>query len=256
MPGLWYRGENRAADGIVTLVHGNSVKILLVLRNNGFWAFPGGFVDENQFGKKQAEKTARREILEETSLCISDKIIPEYIGYYADIPVENWVSTHVFYYALGNLNKLPLVTHENDPDIFAILQAKWWNIEDVINLDWYSNHFEIFCDFMRSRTVVKKIRTNNPSSKYSPKDWIRDGNIIYDEHELAIFVKLNAKTRRKISDLEEWLINLYKDLFAIQQYGIDTIGGLWSDPQEVHKQIMHVRSKLNKLYKKYGMNLL
>jgi len=157
MPALWYKGENRAADGLLTIIHGATPKILLVLRRDHLWAFPGGFVDGNMPGRKAAEETARREVFEETKMNVPKNLKANFLGYYTEKDRDprstrrDWVTTQVFHYDLGYVKREPPVTHEEDPDYSeksGLLDVKWWSLEDALMLSWFADHNLIYVDFL------------------------------------------------------------------------------------------------------------
>lgn len=62
-------------DAVVLTFSGNELRVLLIQRANepykGKWVFPGGFVDKHE----TVEKAVSRELLEETSLSLSDFLL-------------------------------------------------------------------------------------------------------------------------------------------------------------------------------------
>jgi 8-oxo-dGTP diphosphatase len=90
------------ADNIIFTYSANTLKILLIERKNepfkGSWAFPGGFVDENE----PAILTARRELIEETGLNVNN-LEMVYLASKPGRDPRGWVISAIF---LGFVNQI------------------------------------------------------------------------------------------------------------------------------------------------------
>ena len=150
---LWFRGENRAADAIVRVTCGGEDFYLIILRPDGTFAFPGGFVDGNEKGSKMAREASRREVKEETGLSIPRSVQGRPVGYF-DLKgrdprgdEDRWVSTRAFFYDLGEVEQLPTVTHAGDPDSGS-QGVYWFTVDELERLDFYGDHRNILCTFL------------------------------------------------------------------------------------------------------------
>ena len=154
-PALWFEGENRAADSIVTATFQSKDYILMIRRLDGTLALPGGFVDKNKKGVKVAEKAARRETKEETGYALDETEV-EHQGYYRKkdrdprADTDRWVSTQVFYFDLGEVDFLPDVTHREDPDKGA-QAAEWFEIPEILTGNIFADHGKILKDFLSEK---------------------------------------------------------------------------------------------------------
>lgn len=122
------------ADSVIFGYDGKNLKVLLVKRGHekeasstafeGYWAFPGGFMDIEH--DRTIAHTASRELFEETGLKINWKDLRE-VHSYSDIkrdPRERVIT--VAHYALVKLEKVR-------PDTDAE-KADWWPLADVPSL--------------------------------------------------------------------------------------------------------------------------
>lgn len=97
-------------------------RVLLVLRGAepfaGFWAIPGGFVDE---GERPVE-AARRELAEETGLIWEGPLIP--IGTFADPGRDprGWTASAAYLIDIGQ--EEPFVVSGDDA-----AEAKWYSVD-------------------------------------------------------------------------------------------------------------------------------
>ena len=102
---LWLWGPNHAADFLLTRFNTvtQQLEALLILRNNGQWAIPGGMVDSGE----SPAMAAMRELKEETSIpfSTSSKTWELYRGYVDDPRnTDNaWMETVVLHEHLGNV---------------------------------------------------------------------------------------------------------------------------------------------------------
>lgn len=97
---FYYWGPNYTADPIVFTSDAIPKVLLIKRRDNGLWAIPGGFVDENE----NPIEAGRRELREETGLEIpSDEPTIVYAG-----PVDDYRATlHAWPETVAMLWKIP-----------------------------------------------------------------------------------------------------------------------------------------------------
>ena len=102
---LWLWGPNHAADFLLTRFNTDTrqLEALLILRNNGQWAIPGGMVNPGE----SPAAAAMRELKEETNIpySASTKTWELYRGYVDDYRnTDNaWMETLVLHEHLGNV---------------------------------------------------------------------------------------------------------------------------------------------------------
>jgi ADP-ribose pyrophosphatase YjhB (NUDIX family) len=155
---LWFKGENRAADSLITARCRGRDYILMIQRPDGTLAFPGGFVEYNRKGVRAAEKTARRETEEETAFDL-DGQKAMYVGKYRKkdrdprATSHRWVSTRVFHYDLGKVTSLPEVTHREDPDK-TTEAARWLTFSQALSQKLFADHRKIIMDFLETHTMT------------------------------------------------------------------------------------------------------
>lgn len=131
MVDTFHKVADLTADLVVFALEGESVKVLLVKRPDdctaypGFWAIPGGFLDE---GERLIE-CAERELLEETGIELNEKnlLYPGvvYIGVFDYIgrdPRKRVISN--VYAALIDKIEHPVFNNE-------IKEAKWFNVQSL-----------------------------------------------------------------------------------------------------------------------------
>jgi len=122
---LWYLGPNHAADPIVTTWINGSPYILLITRQNGELAFPGGMKDQNE----NHRQTAERELEEETSVKLDfskAKIIYSGIVYNDPRNTQNaWIETVAFHLHIKNGEKLKIKAGDDAKKV------EWVAIEEI-----------------------------------------------------------------------------------------------------------------------------
>ncbi len=120
---LRHIGPNYAADPVILDFSGK--KILLILRANGKWGFPGGFVDENNSSRMAAAAAAVREAREEATehpLIGGD---PVYRGDAGDdrSDANSWIETSAFLFHLPTTAEIRAGDDAED--------VGWFDIDDL-----------------------------------------------------------------------------------------------------------------------------
>jgi ADP-ribose pyrophosphatase YjhB (NUDIX family) len=162
---LWFKGENRAADSLVTARCRGRDYVLMIQRPGGTLAFPGGFVAYNRKGMAAAEKTARRETEEETAFDL-DGQKATYVGKYRKkdrdprADTHRWVSTRVFHFDLGEVTALPAVTHREDPDK-TTQAATWLTFSQALSRKLFADHRKIMLDFIERHANVCEVLSSS-----------------------------------------------------------------------------------------------
>lgn len=128
--------------GAVDLIVIWNKKILFIKRNKepfkGFWAFPGGFLEE----KEKIKHAALRELREETGIKANKNKIK--FLFYADKPNRDprgRVISFVFYLNLEEKPKLKIQRKE-------IKEAKWIGVKEAEKLKLAFDHKEILKKFL------------------------------------------------------------------------------------------------------------
>ena len=117
-----YPRPSVTVDNVVFGIDGDILKVLLIKRGRpgtafeGCWAFPGGFVDENE----DPDVAARRELLEETHAKIS---YMEQLGTFGKPGRDP--RGHVISIAYMSLVQCDALTIQGDDDAS---EAKWWTV--------------------------------------------------------------------------------------------------------------------------------
>ena len=95
---LWYDGPNYTADSII--IHPESRQVLLIQRETGEWALPGGFIDQGE----DPLAAAIRETREETGITISDGATLIFRGLVDDPRnrQESWVETSAYLFTVSD----------------------------------------------------------------------------------------------------------------------------------------------------------
>ncbi len=117
-------GPNYAVDAVI--VSPDSAKIVLIKRkDNGEWALPGGFIDENDPTPHDA---AVREALEETNITLEDIGMPVFRGKVDDPrnTVESWVETEAYCFILPKYRSPKAGDDAGD--------AKWHSLDSLPRL--------------------------------------------------------------------------------------------------------------------------
>lgn len=159
---LWYEGENRAADAVVVAeTNDGQAHVLLIQRQDGSWALPGGFVDGNKPGQEAAAEASLRELNEETGL--KTKAKQDSIGYYntkdrdpRSGPGGRWVSSRAFGYDLGSMRDLPPVTPKGDPDKGA--KKAQWVVINKLPKNFFADHRQILEKYLDARQHQKRTK--------------------------------------------------------------------------------------------------
>ncbi len=131
-------------DAVLFSFTGNELKVLLIQRADepfkNRWAFPGGFVDENEL----AERAVEREIREETSLTI-DKYIQFYFASGPGRDPRGWTVSCCY---LGFVNRENAEVQAGDD----AKDASWYSLFSIPPLAF--DHENIY---LKAREYLKKI---------------------------------------------------------------------------------------------------
>ena len=138
-------------DNVVFCFDGTHLNVLLIRRGNepfkGYWAFPGGYLDENE----TLEEAARRELKEETGL--TPKFLNE-VGAFSDLDRDPRGRTiSVAFASVVRPNQAEAVAGDDAAD------ARWFNIHEMPKLAF--DHEKIY------RMALWKLRiafANSPVS--------------------------------------------------------------------------------------------
>ena len=137
--GKW--GPNHAADAILTRISPKSglLEVLIIQRECGAWAIPGGMVDA---GETPLE-TACREIAEEA--CVSPDssehaLVYQGIGDGPRVTDNAWIETSAFHFHLSPISVAASTQPRGESDA---LDAKWSTITPDLIRMMYANHGEL-----------------------------------------------------------------------------------------------------------------
>lgn len=150
---LWHQGDNRAADGVVLASQGGRDHVLMIKRQDGSLALPGGFVNGNAAGSPAALRTARRELVEETQLKALGRTPGVPLGRFSDpgrdprASFDRSVSSRPFMFDLGRVDRLPPVAGADDA-----LAAKWVPVSTVETRSTFADHGAILRMAMATRS--------------------------------------------------------------------------------------------------------
>lgn len=154
---LWSEGANHTCDLVATRKNANGeLELLLILRNNGKWALPGGFRDKKGAELEDAEVGAIREGKEETGLDFSLLTLTKgYEGIVEDSrnegtpgePGSRWIETTAFYADATGRDEF------NDPKGGDDARGAQWTLVTPELLDGlHANHGQIVRETLRSQT--------------------------------------------------------------------------------------------------------
>jgi ADP-ribose pyrophosphatase len=134
--GKW--GPNHAADALLTRIHPHSglLEVLLIQRQSGEWAIPGGMVDtgENPF------ETARRELTEETGLVLDEtngRLVYQGIGDGPRLTDNAWIETSVYHFHIDSDSS---TSHQKLEAASDAMNSKWCVISAELVRELYANH--------------------------------------------------------------------------------------------------------------------
>lgn len=136
-------GPQHAEDAVAISMSAGIRRILLVQRQSGEWALPGGFVDTGE----EPGAAAKRELKEETGIDFSNVPAKTLYQGYVDDPrntAHAWMETRA---------DLLVVHHmpEPQPDLQEVRDARWFEAKDVASLveqtgSLYASHGDIVKD--------------------------------------------------------------------------------------------------------------
>jgi len=138
---LWGEGPHDAADACVVSADG---WVLLILRADGTWAMPGGFVEPGE----RTLDAALRELREETGLSLSAELCSG--GVYRaerDRDPRAWIRTWVYLFEVGDRESVELRPADDARD------AGWFPLEDLPTKMW-ADHGETIADLTRSLPAI------------------------------------------------------------------------------------------------------
>lgn len=123
--------KERSCGAVVWHDLENEIKILLIKhKNGGHWSFPKGHVEKNETD----EETAKREILEETGLCVEiDNNFKSVVTY---SPKKNVMKDVIYFSAKSNSTKI----HAQEEEVTDI---EWVSAEKAYNLINYETDKDI-----------------------------------------------------------------------------------------------------------------
>lgn len=174
---LWFDGPNYTADGIV--IHQALRQVLLIRRNTGEWALPGGFVD----AREDSLTAARREVAEETGVTVASQPTLVFRGVVNDPrnTQEAWIETSAYIFTMDNATA---VSGRDDA-----VDAGWFSLDELPEL--YASHGEILAravDHLKHQSLIEL--AESPESRRK----VNGGHMQYDKLvvagcEQAVFVK-------------------------------------------------------------------
>lgn len=128
---FYHWGANHTADPIIF----QNGHVLLILRDNGQWAFSGGFVDPGETGLEAAAREAGEEAEVEPGLLVDPTKI--YEGAVADLRMtaHAWTETSAFAFKLPNARELAPVRARDDAR-----DARWFPIDQARSMTLWGSH--------------------------------------------------------------------------------------------------------------------
>lgn len=126
----WKWGANSTADSIVEM---NDHILLIVRKDTGAMALPGGFINKGE----ASLSAAIRETFEETDLALQGTGRCVYHGPVADLRMtaNAWPVTSAYHFDLGHSNILPKVRGKDDAH-----RADWVPIEEALGIMLFGSH--------------------------------------------------------------------------------------------------------------------
>jgi ADP-ribose pyrophosphatase len=149
---LYYLGANQAADAVITKFNSNSNQfelLVIVRKDNGRYALPGGFIDAGE----EATAAALRELKEETGFDLKNSIgIIIYKGIVNDHrnTDDAWIETTAVHHHI--LKSEELIIRAGD-DAASVL---WLPMNDDTLNNLHANHGEIARLALQSLIATKK----------------------------------------------------------------------------------------------------
>lgn len=166
--GRW--GANQAADALLTRVSesGEQLEALLIQRESGEWAIPGGMLDDGE----DAFDAARRELLEEASVDVTSHGRLVYQGL-ADGPrvTDNaWIETSLYHFHLDADNPAARQEPKGNNEVE---HAGWFPVSDMLVQSLYANHGELLAmaiSQMRARgeLPIEHVTNSHFTVRHSP----------------------------------------------------------------------------------------
>lgn len=150
--GKW--GPNHAADAILTRVSEESgcLEVLLIQRQCGAWAIPGGMVDSGE----EPLEAARRELAEESGVALDGTapvVVYQGIGDGPRNTDNAWIETSAYHFHLPPESALKDSSPRGASDA---LDARWMTVTPDLIRTMYANHGELLS------IALTQFRLNRP----------------------------------------------------------------------------------------------
>jgi nicotinate (nicotinamide) nucleotide adenylyltransferase len=150
--GKW--GPNHAADAIVTRISPTTgfLEVLLIQRECGAWAIPGGMVDDGE----APLAAAYRELVEETGVTMDETpphVVYQGIGDGPRVTDNAWVETSAYHFHLSAESSLNQATPTGSSDA---LDARWMTVTPDLIRTLYANHGELLSMALSQMRVTHK----------------------------------------------------------------------------------------------------
>lgn len=127
----WNMGPNKTADPIIIAEElDNSYLFLIQRSDNGLWALPGGFIDQDE----DAATAACREAFEEGGIIIDSPSYQLYSGVVADMRTTAYAWAETTALVFKTLNRQTPVIDPNE-----VLAAKWFALNSLPQ-DFHGSH--------------------------------------------------------------------------------------------------------------------